>query len=171
MSFRILFITTILLSITACKLESNKDPIEQKIDSLLKEMSVKEKVGQTCQVTLDVLLQKDTNGQQSVPLAIDEAKLKEALETYKVGSVLNVGWCTLSRDEWKTVSDAVHKPFLQGQTKAPILYGVDAIHEMNYTKEGTLFPQEIGLAATWNPELAEEFARITAYETIDYTFN
>ena len=165
MSFRILFITTILLSITACKLESNKDPIEQKIDSLLKEMSVEEKVGQTCQVTLDVLLQKDTNGQQSVPLAIDEAKLKEALETYKVGSVLNVGWCTLSRDEWKTVSDAVHKPFLQGQTKAPIIYGVDAIHGMNYTKEATLFPQEIGLAATWNPELAEEFARITAYET------
>ena len=165
MSFRILFITTILLSITACKLESNKDPIEQKIDSLLKEMSVEEKVGQTCQVTLDVLLQKDTNGQQSVPLAIDEAKLREALETYKVGSVLNVGWCTLSRDEWKTVSDAVHKPFLQGQTKAPIIYGVDAIHGMNYTKEATLFPQEIGLAATWNPELAEEFARITAYET------
>ena len=165
MSFRILFITTILLSITACKLESNKDPIEQKIDSLLKEMTVEEKVGQTCQVTLDVLLQKDTNGQQSVPLAIDEAKLKEALETYKVGSVLNVGWCTLSRDEWKTVSDAVHKPFLQGQTKAPIIYGVDAIHGMNYTKEATLFPQEIGLAATWNPELAEEFARITAYET------
>ena len=165
MSFRILFITTFLLSITACKLESNKDPIEQKIDSLLKEMSVEEKVGQTCQVTLDVLLQKDTNGQQSVPLAIDEAKLKEALETYKVGSVLNVGWCTLSRDEWKTVSDAVHKPFLQGQTKAPIIYGVDAIHGMNYTKKATLFPQEIGLAATWNPELAEEFARITAYET------
>ena len=165
MSFRILFITTILLSITACKLESNKDPIEQKIDSLLKEMSVEEKVGQTCQVTLDVLLQKDTNGQQSVPLAIDEAKLKEALETYKVGSVLNVGWCTLSRDEWKTVSDAVHKPFLQGETKAPIIYGVDAIHGMNYTKKATLFPQEIGLAATWNPELAEEFARITAYET------
>ena len=165
MSLRILFITTTLLSITACKLESNKDPIEQKIDSLLKEMSVEEKVGQTCQVTLDVLLQKDTNGQQSVPLAIDEAKLKEALETYKVGSVLNVGWCTLSRDEWKTVSDAVHKPFLQGQTKAPIIYGVDAIHGMNYTKEATLFPQEIGLAATWNPELAEEFARITAYET------
>ncbi len=165
MSFRILFITTILLSITACKLESNKDPIEQKIDSILKAMSVEEKVGQTCQVTLDVLLQKDTNGQQSVPLAIDESKLKEALETYKVGSVLNVGWCTLSRDEWKTVSDAVHKPFLQGQTKAPIIYGVDAIHGMNYTKKATLFPQEIGLAATWNPELAEEFARITAYET------
>ncbi len=165
MSFRILFITTILLSITACKLESNKDPIEQKIDSILKAMSVEEKVGQTCQVTLDVLLQKDTNGQQSVPLAIDESKLKEALETYKVGSVLNVGWCTLSRDEWKTVSDAVHKPFLQGQTKAPIIYGVDAIHGMNYTKKATLFPQEIGLAATWNPDLAEEFARITAYET------
>ncbi|MGB1518040.1 MAG: beta-glucosidase family protein [Crocinitomicaceae bacterium] len=165
MSFRILFITTILLSITACKLESNKDPIEQKIDSILKAMSVEEKVGQTCQVTLDVLLQKDTNGQQSVPLAIDESKLKEALETYKVGSVLNVGWCTLSRDEWKTVSDAVHKPFLKGQTKAPIIYGVDAIHGMNYTKKATLFPQEIGLAATWNPELAKEFARITAYET------
>lgn len=160
-----LWLVTALFAFAACKLESSSDPLEQKIDAVLNEMSVEEKVGQTCQVTLDVLLQKDTNGQQSVPLAIDQAKLKEALETYKVGSVLNVGWCTLSRDEWKTVSDAVHKPFLDGKTKAPIIYGVDAIHGMNYTKEGTLFPQEIGLAATWNPELAEEFARITAYET------
>lgn len=165
MRVRFLWLAVLLFTVASCKLESSSDPLERKINKILSEMTVEEKVGQTCQVTLDVLLQKDTNGQQSVPLAIDDAKLKEALETYKVGSVLNVGWCTLSREEWKTVSDAVHKPFIDGKTKAPIIYGVDAIHGMNYTKEGTLFPQEIGLAATWNPELAEEFARITAFET------
>ena len=154
-----------LLAATSCKSVSSLDPLEEKIDALINEMTVEEKVGQTCQVTLDVLLKKNASGQQMVPLAIDNANLTEALENYKVGSVLNVGWCTLSRDDWKTVANAVHKPFLDGKTKTPIIYGVDAIHGMNYTKGGTLFPQEIGLAATWNPVLAEEFARITAYET------
>ena len=111
-----LWLTVGLFAFTACKLGTSSDPLEQKIDKILNEMTVEEKVGQTCQVTLDVLLKKDTNGQQSVPLAIDDAKLKEAIETYKVGSVLNVGWCTLSREEWKTVSDAVHKPFLDRKT-------------------------------------------------------
>ena len=140
---RVLFLclAAALLTVSSCKLESSSDPLEQKIDKILNEMTVEEKVGQTCQVTLDVLLSKDTNGQQSVPLAIDQAKLKEAIDTYKIGSVLNVGWCTLSREEWKTVSDAVHAPYLNGDTKAPIIYGVDAIHGMNYTKQGTLFPQ------------------------------
>lgn len=165
MRAKVLWFAFFLLSATSCKLRIDHDPLEKKIDILLSEMSVEEKVGQTCQVTLDVLLKKDSNGMQSTPLAIDDVKLREALETYKVGSVLNVGWCTMSRDDWKIVSEAVHAPYLQGKIKAPILYGVDAIHGMNYTKGGTLFPQEIGLAATWNPELAEEFARITAYET------
>ncbi len=162
-SFLYFAVFTVLLG--SCYVESHIDPLEHKIDNILNEMSIEEKVGQTCQITLDVLLQKDTIGQQSMPLAIDETLLNEAILTYKVGSVLNVGWCTLSREEWKTVSDAVHNPYLEGKIKAPIIYGVDAIHGMNYTKEGTLFPQEIGLAATWNTGLVEEFARITAYET------
>jgi beta-glucosidase len=78
---------------------------------------------------------------------------------------LNVGWHTLSLAEWSEVMKLVHEPYLKKQAKTPIIYGIDAIHGVNYTIGGTLFPQEIGLAATWNPLLAEQFGNIVAYET------
>jgi beta-glucosidase len=58
----------------------------------------------------------------------------------------------------------VHAPYLKKEQNIPILYGIDAIHGVNYTVGGTLFPQEIGLAATWNTELARQMGEVTAYE-------
>ncbi|WP_430404160.1 glycoside hydrolase family 3 N-terminal domain-containing protein [Fluviicola sp.] len=139
--------------------------IEKEIDAQLNSMSLSEKVGQTCQITLDVLLKTDTAGKVIEPIAIDPQKVKEALLNYHVGSVLNVGWHTLSLAEWSEVMKYVHEPYLKKQTKTPIIYGIDAIHGVNYTIGGTLFPQEIGLAATWNPLLAEQFGEIVAYES------
>ncbi len=138
---------------------------EQKISALISEMTVAEKVGQTCQITLDVFLKRDANGAVIEPIEIDSEKWEEAIGTYKVGSVLNVGSHTLSLDQWAMIMDVVHEPFKSGKTSIPIIYGIDAIHGVNYTIGGTLFPQEIGLAATWNPKLANEFGHITAYET------
>ena len=139
--------------------------IEKEVDAVLQSMSVEEKVGQTCQVTLDVLLVRDSSGNVVEPIRIDPDKIQEAIVEYGVGSVLNVGWHTLSMDEWDHVMEYVHKPFEKDESKAPIIYGIDAIHGVNYTISGTLFPQEIGLAATWNPELAMKFGDATAYET------
>ncbi len=146
-------------------LRTPKDPVESRIDGLMKELTLEEKVGQTCQVTLDVILKRDTKGNALVPAQVDEALLAEVIETYKVGSILNVGSHTLTREEWTGIIAAVNAPYLSGKSKSPILYGIDAIHGMNYTVGGTLFPQEIGLAATWNPTLAKQFAEVTAYET------
>jgi beta-glucosidase len=128
-------------------------------------MSLEEKVGQTCQITLDVIIKTDEKGVPLIPAVIDTNKLNEAIYKYKVGSVLNVGSHTLSLTEWKGILKSIHTPFISGKSKTPIIYGIDAIHGINYTVGATLFPQEIGLAATWNPELAKEFAEITAYET------
>lgn len=139
--------------------------IERKIDEILQSMSVSEKVGQTCQVTLDVLLKTDSEGKVIEPVSIDPKKVQEAIVQYGVGSVLNVGWHTLSLKEWEEVMKLVHDPYLKKQSKSPIIYGIDAIHGVNYTIGGTLFPQEIGLAATWNPALAEQFGQIVAYES------
>lgn len=138
--------------------------IETKITELLSKMSLEEKIGQTCQITLDALLKSDEKGATLYPHQIDADKLKEAIENYKIGSVLNVSSHTLSLEEWKSLLPTIHKSFLKGNSRIPILYGIDAIHGMNYTIGGTLFPQEIGLAATWNRELAKRFAEITAYE-------
>jgi beta-glucosidase len=139
-------------------------PSNTDIETLISQMSIEEKVGQTCQITLDAIHQTNEKGQALVPTQIDKAKLKEALETYHVGSVLNVGWHTLNLSEWKSIMTDIHAPYLQKEQNIPILYGIDAIHGVNYTVGGTLFPQEIGLAATWNPELARQMGEVTAYE-------
>ncbi|MEY5000371.1 MAG: hypothetical protein RLZZ211_407 [Bacteroidota bacterium] len=140
------------------------NPTDQDIEALISQMSIEEKVGQTCQITLDAIHKTDDKGQALVPAQIDPNKLKEALDAYHVGSVLNVGWHTLSREEWKSIMTDIHAPYLKKEQNIPILYGIDAIHGVNYTIGGTLFPQEIGLAATWNPELARQMGEVTAYE-------
>ncbi|MFN5910792.1 MAG: beta-glucosidase, partial [Bacteroidota bacterium] len=98
------------------------------------------------------------------PAAVDAEKLREALIDYKVGSILNVGAHTLSREEWNSIINSVNRPYNEGKIKIPVIYGIDAIHGMNYTRGATLFPQEIGLAATWNEELVEKCAAVAAYE-------
>ena len=145
--------------LSACGISKNKDITTPQ------ELTLEEKVGQTCQITLDVVAQTDAQGRTLVPLKLDTNKLTEALVKYKVGSILNVSWHTLSREQWKEITETIHSYYTSGRIKIPVLYGIDAIHGVNYTKGATLFPQEIGLAATWNPLLAEEFGRITAYET------
>jgi beta-glucosidase len=139
-------------------------PSTADIETLIAQMSIEEKVGQTCQITLDAIHRTDEKGQALVPAQIDPNKLKEALEVYHVGSILNVGAHTLTRDEWRSIMTAVHAPYLKKEQNIPILYGIDAIHGVNYTVGGTLFPQEIGLAATWNTELARQMGEVTAYE-------
>ncbi|MDP4867854.1 MAG: glycoside hydrolase family 3 C-terminal domain-containing protein [Crocinitomicaceae bacterium] len=139
-------------------------PNNADIETLISQMSIEEKVGQTCQITLDAIHKTNEKGEALIPEEIDKAKLKEALETYHVGSVLNVGWHTLSLSEWKSIMTDIHAPYLQKEQNVPILYGIDAIHGVNYTVGGTLFPQEIGLAATWNTELARQMGEVTAYE-------
>lgn len=140
------------------------NPTSQDIEALISQMSIEEKVGQTCQITLDAIYKTNGMGQALVPAQIDEQKLKEALDNYHVGSILNVGAHTLNLAEWKSIMTSVHAPYLKKEQNIPILYGIDAIHGVNYTVGGTLFPQEIGLAATWNTELARQMGEVTAYE-------
>ncbi len=140
--------------------------IESQVDKLLSQMTLEEKVGQMTQVTIDVILATDSNRVVIEPQRIDTAKLRKAIVDYKVGSVLNVANHAYSRDHWFVVISAIQKMATeQTRLKIPILYGIDAIHGVNYTEKSTLFPQEIGLAATWNKSLVEEAASITAYET------
>ena len=132
---------------------------------LVKQLTVEQKIAQTCQVTLDALLKTDVKGTVLLPIQIDEKKLNLLIEKQAIGSVLNVSSHTLDRETWNRILTQIHAPFRQGKTKTPVIYGVDAIHGANYVVGGTLFPQEIGLAATWNPSLANKMGEITAYET------
>jgi beta-glucosidase len=158
---------SLLFSFASCQPSSKTtDPsIESKIDKILSEMTLKEKVGQTCQITLDGLFKRDENNKVIEPAEFDAEKLREAIVDYGMGSILNVGSHTFTLEEWDYVMENVHKPFVNKKTQVPIIYGIDAIHGVTYTVGGTLFPQEIGLAATWNPELAQKFGDVVAYET------
>ena len=157
------WIVMLLFSCSSTKEISN--PENEEIQNWINSLSIEEKVGQTCQITLDVVLKRDASGNPVSPAEIDTNLLKIALEKYHIGSILNVSSHTLTQGEWSGIFNNVNQPYLKGKTKIPVIYGIDAIHGMNYTVGATLFPQEIGLAATWNKELANQMGEITAYET------
>lgn len=159
-----IFVLAVFLSFKGSEKPYFTAPSPTDIETLISQMTIEEKVGQTCQITLDAIHQTDTKGQALAPARIDQNKLKEALETYHVGSILNVGAHTLTLAEWTSIMTDIHAPYLQKEQNIPLLYGIDAIHGVNYTVGGTLFPQEIGLAATWNTELAKQMGEVTAYE-------
>ena len=138
---------------------------QKNIENIISSMSIEEKVGQTCQVTLNAILKKDSLGVLLEPHQIDQNKLNEAIFKYKIGSILNVSNHTFSLKKWNSIIEQIQETALKSQHKIPIIYGVDAIHGATYIKNSTLFPQEIGLAATWDTLHARKMGEITAYET------
>ena len=121
--------------------------IKQKVAVLIKKMTLAEKVGQMAQITADT------------------AVLNDAIVNYKIGSVLNVvPGKLLSASEWNKFILDIQEKAKQTRLKIPVLYGLDDIHGVNYVNGATLFPQQIGQAATFNRDLVKEAATITAYE-------
>ncbi|MDB4435978.1 glycoside hydrolase family 3 C-terminal domain-containing protein [Akkermansiaceae bacterium] len=131
---------------------------EEWVREFLPSLSLEQKVGQMTQITITAL--------EGEPGKLDPAKLANAITKYEIGSILNVpnpGAPTPAR--WAEVLTQIEKETQNSEKKIPILYGVDSIHGASYTKGATLFPQQIGLAATWNTTLVEAGAQVSAYET------
>jgi len=131
-----------------------------RIEALLRRMTVEEKVGQMTQLAIDQI----TSGGDS-NISIDPAKLEKAIVQYKVGSILNVNGHALSVDKWHEIIGAIHVATQKTRLKIPGIYGIDSIHGANYIRNATLFPQEIGMAASWNPALMQRATEIAATET------
>ena len=133
----------------------------QKIEALLKRMTLEEKVGQMTQLAIGMIA---AGADQNIK--VDPAKLEKAVVKYGVGSILNVADQALTLDHWheiiRKIQEAATKKTRLG---IPVIYGIDSIHGANYVQGATLFPQEIGMAATFNPELMKRAAEITAAET------
>lgn len=146
------------------KTTTNDGPFAQQINELIGNMSIEEKVGQMTQLNLDVISVGELY-KLDEPHTLDEAKLKKAIVDYKVGSILNCGGHTYTREHWNQIIGQIQNMATnETPNKVPVLYGIDAIHGVNYTVGATLFPQPLGQAATWNPSLVEQGAAITAYE-------
>lgn len=137
------------------------DDIDDRVTALLADMTVEQKAGQMTQVTLATLFDRSVKG----PIAIDPEKLREALQTYGVGSILNTGSRSLTVKEWHAVIKTIQDEALQAEPAIPVIYGIDAIHGVTYTVGSTLFPHNIGMAATRSPELVHRIAGVTAMET------
>ncbi|CAM2839529.1 glycoside hydrolase family 3 N-terminal domain-containing protein [Flavobacterium frigoris] len=158
----VLLFTILLSSNFLWSQESNVQEIEinLKVSELLSKMTLEEKVGQMTQMTVTNFEEKGKPG------VFDMAKLKEAIQNYHIGSMLNVpnpGAPTIQR--WKEVITIINNETNKTRLKIPVLYGIDAIHGSSYTAGATLFPQQIGIAATFNTAIAKRGSEISAYET------
>jgi len=132
----------------------------QRIEDLLKRMTLEEKVGQMTQLAIGMI----ANGRDQ-EIQIDPAKLEKAISKYGVGSILNVSDQALTVERWHEIINQIQAAANKTRLRIPVIYGIDSIHGANYVQGATLFPQEIGMAATFNPELMKRAAEITAMET------
>ena len=149
------------------KAAPSKSDIEAKVDELMTKMTLEEKVGQMTQVTLDVIGKGDNRYTSYSPFALDRDLVKKAVSEYHVGSFLNTAGNTpFSKEKWYEVIKEI-QDINKAETRLgiPVIYGVDEIHGATYTAGATMFPQQIGQAASRNPELVQRGAEITAYET------
>lgn len=156
-SFVLLLYSTISLGQNA---QNSKTDLDKKVSELLSKMTIEEKIGQMTQITITNF---DVKGKPGV---IDLVKLNEAIQNYHIGSILNVpnpGAQTIK--QWNTVLTTISNEANKTRLKIPVLYGIDAIHGSSYTAGATLFPQQIGIAATFNTAIAKKEAEISAYET------
>lgn len=134
---------------------------KKKIETLIKQMTLEEKVGQMTQVTLAVVAKGGWANQDG---SIDPAALKKAIEDYHVGSILNVTAHAVDVDTWRSTITQIQDESKNTRLKIPVIYGLDGIHGQTYTLNSTLFPQNIGMAATRNPDLVAKAAKVTAAE-------
>ncbi|HYY56933.1 MAG TPA: glycoside hydrolase family 3 N-terminal domain-containing protein [Pyrinomonadaceae bacterium] len=132
----------------------------RRIEALLSRMTLEEKVGQMTQLQIGMV----TTGRDQ-DIQIDPAKLEKAVVQYGVGSILNVQDQALTIDRWHEIIRRIQEASQRTRLRIPVIYGIDSIHGANYVQGSTLFPQEIGMAATWNPALMQRAAEITGAET------
>lgn len=154
----------LFISLVICiraKAQQNLNPvIEKKVDALLKKMTLEEKVGQMAQVAIDVFV--DAKGNKNL---LDTNKLYDAEVKYKIGSILNTpSGKLLNAQQWNDAVATMQDEAKKTRLKIPVLYGLDDIHGVSYVADATLFPQEIGQAATWNRKIVHDIGVITAYE-------
>jgi len=139
----------------------NAQTDQQKAEILIKKMTLEEKVGQMTQVTIAVIAKGGGGNQDG---SIDPAALKTAVVDHKVGSILNTTAHAFSVDTWNQIITQIQDEVKNTRLKVPVVYGLDAIHGQTYTLNSTLFPQNIGMAATRNLELAKAVTKVAANE-------
>ena len=138
------------------------DPkIEAQVEQTLKKLTLEEKIGQMMELVTDLFGANDKNG----VFYIDEHKTDSILSRYKIGSILNApNTCAPTAKQWEKYIAQIQKISMK-RIGIPCVFGLDQNHGSTYTQGGTLFPQNINVAATFNRDIARRSAEATAYET------
>lgn len=138
------------------------DPkIEAQVEQTLKKLTLEEKIGQMMELVTDLFGANDKNG----VFYIDEHKTDSILSRYKIGSILNApNTCAPTAKQWEKYIAQIQKISMK-RIGIPCVFGLDQNHGSTYTQGGTLFSQNINVAATFNREIARRSAEATAYET------
>ena len=138
------------------------DPkIEAQVEQTLKKLTLEEKIGQMMELVTDLFGANDKNG----VFYIDEHKTDSILSRYEIGSILNApNTCAPTAKQWEKYIAQIQKISMK-RIGIPCVFGLDQNHGSTYTQGGTLFPQNINVAATFNREVARRSAEATAYET------
>ncbi len=135
--------------------------LEAKVEKTLAKMTLDEKIGQMLELNLDIMGSYDASGQWQ----LNETMLDTCLSKWKVGSILNApGTRAATVDQWQKWIRLIQKKSMK-YIGIPDVYGLDHNHGVTYVQNGTLFPQPINLAASFNTELARTGAEICAYES------
>lgn len=147
------------LFFAGCEEEQKKTQSQDELDILISEMSLEEKIGQMTNLTLATIAHENEEGK----IILDTAKLINAVDSHHIGSFQNVISHAYHLEEWHSLLTTIQSTTLKYQN-IPSLYCIDAIHGMNFTMGSTIFPHNIGMAATRNPELVKLVSGITAKE-------
>ena len=166
-NFMLVMFITIALSSNAQ--QSEDAAIDTKVNALVKKMTLEEKAGQMAQISIESL-----GGIKEGRFVFNQEKFKDAVVNYKIGSMLNTPGLQ-NAQQWNDIIQQIQNTVQETNMKIPVLYGLDDNHGVNYVAGSTLFPQEIGQAATWNPDLIYNAGVITAYESraasVPWTFS
>lgn len=140
--------------------------INNRAQEIVSRMTLEEKVGQMAQISIDAICKGEDTPPTST-LELDMEKLREVIVKYHIGSILNSPNTRARSTQWwnKVVEQMQEVAMKETRVKVPVVYGLDQIHGATYTAGSTMFPQEIALAATWQPQHARRMGEIAAYET------
>ena len=151
-------VASLCLFVSCTDTPAGHSPYEKEISKKLAEMSLEEKAGQLVQLNIDMIC--DPNTLELMPEAMEKIFIQ-----YKIGSILNTMGENCPDGQWmRNVMVQIQEYSLKG-CGIPCIYGLDMIHGASYLAEGTLFPQEINLGATFNPVHAHNMGMAAAYET------
>ncbi len=149
------------------------EKVEAQVEALLSKMTLRDKVGQMCELAIDKVAQsssdgnvKDNNSSRTLASGMLSAEaVDDVFGKYRVGSILNVPFGVAQTPEkWANIICTLNEASME-QCGVPQIYGVDQIHGASYTWGATFFPQEVGQGASFNAAIPRRIGEITAYES------